>query len=108
MRVVVRALTLTGILACAAPGWAAETPRRNPYTRLFTAQLNGSPAMAQTRLRVPMPPALPVNAIPTTTVVCGMTVIEGDAKVDPAMAHHPPANARTPIITVVQPAICNR
>jgi hypothetical protein len=53
---------------------------------------------------------LPPDARPATVqiVVCGMTIVQGDSTIDRTMAHHPPANAPMPSITVAQPATCTR
>jgi len=53
---------------------------------------------------------LPTAPLATTRVVCGMTVIEGDAKIDPKMVMNGPAGPGQPkpLITVVQPPMCGR
>jgi len=107
MRVALRASIVTGMLALTAPALAA-TPSRDPYAHLFTAQLNGAAATSQPSPAAASPKPLTGNAAPVHVVVCVLTVMQGDANVDPAMAHHPPANAPTPVITVIQPAACNR
>ena len=55
-----------------------------------------------------LPPAPQANSLPSQTVVCGMTVLQGDAKIDPKMPQHPPANAPKPIIGVVPAPACRK
>jgi len=98
---------VAGVLALTSPAFAA-TASKDPYAHLFTAQLNGLAATPQPSPAPASPKPSASNAAPIKVVVCGLTVMQGDANVDPAMAHHPPANAPTPVLTVVQPAVCNR
>jgi hypothetical protein len=37
-----------------------------------------------------------------------MTVAQGDAKIDPKMPRHPPANGPKAPMTIVQPPLCGR
>ena len=57
-------------------------------------------------IRFTPPIAAPSASAPT--IVCGMTVGQGDSNIDPAIAHRLPANAPTPLITVVPPERCKR
>jgi hypothetical protein len=98
---------VASMLAVATPALAA-TASRDPYARLFTAQLNGSTPSAQPSPVAPSPKPPTLNSAPIHVVVCGMTVMQGDATIDAAMAHHPPANAPAPVITLIQPATCSR
>ena len=88
------------VLALPATGFAAEVAnRRNPYANLFTTEL-GSPAQIAPTVKphpspnvvLAKPLALPSSSSPSPTVVCGLTVVHGDSKIDPTMPH-PAANA---------------
>jgi hypothetical protein len=107
MRVLLTAVALCAALALPASAFAAGS-RQAPYGSLFVAQLNSSPAPLQ-------PPAYVLQFTPslappsaTATIICGMTVIRGDSKIDQAIAHRVPANPPKPLITVVQPQICKQ
>ena len=52
------------------------------------------------------PPAFRTSPLPSRTVVCGMTVIQGDSKIDPKMAQHLPAAAPKPNITIMPAPAC--
>jgi len=91
-----------------APAFAAQ--RQAPYSGLFTGQLNVTP---QPQVPAPPPapqlvPLPPKPANPRSSVVCGMTVAQGDAKIDPKMPRHPPANAPTPAIKIVPAPMCQK
>jgi len=101
------------MIASPAVLFAAGTGRQNPYSSLFTAKLNGSSAPRQPPAQSPQGPhfILPQQQVRTTSVpavVCGMTVMEGDSKIDPTMAHKPPADGSKAVITIVEPKICRR
>jgi len=49
-----------------------------------------------------------VHSLPSQAVICGMTVLQGDAKVDPKMPQHPPANAPKPSIKIVPAPACQK
>jgi hypothetical protein len=55
--------------------------------------------------RPPMPGA---NSLPSQTVVCGMTVLQGGAKIDPKMPQHPPATAPKASIKVFPAPVCQK
>jgi hypothetical protein len=44
----------------------------------------------------------------TPTVVCGLTLIPGDPRVDPAIRHEVPENGATFAIRSVDPKVCQR
>ena len=109
------AFTIAAVaLAIASPAvlFAAGTGRQHPYSSLFSAQLNGSP----TRQVQAAPPRGPQFIVPQQAsrtarapkVVCGMTVMEGDSKIDPTIAHHLPKDGSKAVITTVEPKICRR
>jgi hypothetical protein len=108
MRVVFAAAMLSATLALPALAHAAGSPQRqNPYASLFTGQLDGA-----TNPR-PMPvPAIPfdlpprLQSGPSQTVVCGLSVRQGDSTIDPAMPHYPPANAPKASIKFIPPPAC--
>jgi hypothetical protein len=106
MRVVSTIGLIVAVLASTTTVSATDgAQRRNPYASLFAGQLNGAP-------KPQTPPAAPQFTLPpmapTQTVVCGMTVVQGDAKIDPAMPHHPPANAPTPARKMVPASVCRK
>jgi hypothetical protein len=106
MRARVTAVVLAVLIGSPALVFAGGS-RREPYTNLFTARL------------APAPPALPRATVPTpqftspapqsasTQIVCGMTVMQGDSRIDPALAHKAPVETK-PLITIVQPPPCKR
>jgi len=78
-----------------AQQWKAS--RSNPYSRLFPT----------TR------PNLPVAAAPSGAankarpqIKCGMTIIQGDASIDPGIQAQMPAHSTRHTIRVVEPTIC--
>jgi len=76
------------------PGNAA---RSNPYSRLFpTKSVAGTPV---TTARPQAPPAAP-------QVKCGMTIIQGDASIDPGMLRSPADTSTRYTIRVFEPAVC--
>src|SRR5262249_9643039 len=116
MRALLTATILGGVLVLSASGVAAqENHRSNPYAGLFTGQIVTSPENApapseRPRYRIPFvvsptPGSLPS---PSTMVVCGLTIVQGDARLDPAMSHQPPANASTPSIKIVPAPACQK
>lgn len=90
-------------------------PRVTPYSRLFPVPEGTA---RESRRQAPLFPARrqtpdgPKKVAPTEiegpTVVCGMTVIPGDAQIDPHMLIAPPRRGDTPRFTirVVEPPIC--
>jgi hypothetical protein len=74
-----------------------------------TTKVNGKlkvwsiPEAATGRPPVPQP-----NPLPSQTIVCGMTIIQGGATLDAKMAHHPPANAPKPMIKVFPAPACQK
>jgi hypothetical protein len=106
MRVVV-AIGVSAALILPASAYAAQ--RRAPYASLFTGQLNVAPsqhpAPAPAPQAVPFPQK-PQDPLQARTVVCGLTVLQGDSMIDPAMPHHPPANAPKASIKFIPPPAC--
>ena len=104
MRAFIAAAIASGALAL--PAFAAGQ-QQNPYSGLFTGQLNGAPrpAPVQPRQLISFPPT---DSAPNQTVVCGMTVLQGDSKIDPRMPQHPPANAPKPSITIIPAPACRK
>jgi hypothetical protein len=100
---VLAAIVVSAVLILPASAYAAQ--RRAPYTNLFTGQLNVTPAQPPASL-----PALPMpqTPLPTQTVVCGMTVVQGDSKLDPKMPQRPPANAPKPTIRIFPAPACQK
>jgi len=113
MRVLPTAVALCSVLALPASSVFAGGSRQDPYQSLFTAQLHGASRPAA---QAKQAPAQVVQFSPSTTtapasaptIVCAMTVIPGDASVDPAILHRVPANAPRGLITVVPPPTCKR
>jgi hypothetical protein len=106
MRVAV-AIGMAAVLILPASAYAAQ--RQAPYANLFTGQLNVTPlqrpAPAPAPQAVPFPQK-PQNALQARTVVCGLTVLQGDSKIDPKMPRQPPTNAPKPSITIVPAQAC--
>jgi hypothetical protein len=58
---------------------------------------------------VKMDADMQVNGVAETFIVaCGMTVMQGDSKIDPKMPQHPPANAPKPTIRIVPAPACQK
>jgi len=55
-----------------------------------------------------VPPAPQANSLPSQTIVCGMTVLQGDAKIDPKMPQHPSQSAPKPSIKIVPAPACQK
>ena len=110
MRVLPTALALCTVLVSPASVFAAGSGRQAPYKNLFTAQFSpASPVPPRTLIPMPAPQFVPSPAASSAgaqTIVCGMTVLQADSKIDPAIVHRTPANAPRPLITVIQPQIC--
>jgi hypothetical protein len=107
---------IAAVIASAALGFPASAfaaggaqPQRNPFASLFTGQL-GVPAPQSPSAQVPMPqmPLPPSGSTANQTVNCGMTVVQGDSKIDPKMPQHPPANAPKPSIRIVPAPACQK
>jgi hypothetical protein len=111
MRVLFLVAVFSAVLALPSSVFAAGPARQqNPYASLFTAQLSGVPAPS-VQAPVPAPPLVPLTmrqSADNQTIICGMTIVEGDAKVDTAMPHHPSTSGPKPLIRTVQPQICHR
>jgi hypothetical protein len=110
MRVLV-AISVSAALILPASAYAAQ--RRAPYANLFTGQLNVTPPQRPAPAPAPAPqlvpfPQKPQNPLQAQTVVCGLTVLQGDSKIDPKMPQHPPPNAPKPSITIVPAPACRK
>lgn len=116
----VAALVVLALPASALAGGASQN-RSNPYGALFVGQLSGSTQQKQPTPVLPpslpspspnfaLPPLqpLPQNAPPPQIVICGMTVAQGDATIDPKMPQHPPVNAPKPSIVIVPAPACQK
>jgi hypothetical protein len=80
---------------------------------LFTGQLNVTPQQRPVPSPAPAPqlvpfPQTPPNPLEAQAVVCGLTVLQGDSKIDPKMPRHPPANTPKPSITIVPAQACQK
>ena len=109
MRVLV-AIGVSAALTLSTSAYAAQ--RRAPYANLFTGQLNVTPPQRPAPAPAPAPqlvpfPQKPQNPLQAQTVVCGLTVLQGDSMIDPAMPHHPPANAPKASIKIIPPPACD-
>jgi hypothetical protein len=54
------------------------------------------------------PPVPPADSLPSQTIVCGMSVLQGDAKIDPKMPQRLPSNAPKPSIRIFAAPACQR
>jgi hypothetical protein len=104
MRIFLTTSLLAVVLALPASGFAGSRP--NPYQNLFTAQL-APPRAKPLAAAVPfiMPPSSP---FPTQRIVCGLTVVQGDAKIDRTMPHHASDKAPKPTIKMFPAPACQR
>jgi len=125
MRLLIAAAVLVGASMVPHSAVAGEPQFAQPQAKpraqapLFPALPPLAPLVPAPRFAVPpqfgapLPSAPPAIApLGPTRLVCGMTVIEGDAKIDPQMVQHfgPTGGLADtkPSITVVQPPICGR
>ena len=96
---------IVALLVASSTALAEPANRRNPYSNLFTAQVPGVPG----RPPAPVPQLPPLTTVvptPTSKVVCGLVVWQGDAKIDSRMSQHVPPGAAAGTIRVVEPQIC--
>jgi len=107
---------LPGIVVLAALAFPASAyaQRQPPYATLFTGQLNVTPPQPPASAPVPplpqlvpLAPKLP-DLPQKQAVICGLTVAQGDATIDPKMPHHPPASAPKPSIRIVPAPACQK
>lgn len=100
---IVFAAGVSTILSAAQPSTLqrGNAARSNPYSRLFepTKPLPGTPASTVTAARQPASPAAP-------QIKCGMTIIQGDAGLDPGMLVSPADTSTRYTIRVVEPTVC--
>jgi hypothetical protein len=97
---------------------AQPTARANPYLNLFSAQLStAQPPMLPARPAFPVtPPSTPellarpraLSAAQGPAVVCGMTVVEGDPKIDARIFVAAPRRDVKPMMRIVSPTVCRR
>ena len=107
---VLPAIVVSGVLAFPASAEAAQ--RRAPYSGLFTGQLSVTP-QPQAPAPVPAPQFVPLPPLrelplPNQKVVCGMTVAQGDATIDPKMPQRLPANAPKSTIKIIPAPTCGK
>lgn len=129
MRLLIAAAVLLGVSMVPHAAVAGEPQSAPPQARP-RAQAPLFPALPPAVPLAPLPAPAPKFAVPPqflpplqsaptlvspvvpTRMVCGMTVVEGDAKIDPQMVQHVGTGGglldSKPIITVVQPSICGR
>jgi hypothetical protein len=93
------------VIVAPSPARAGAQPR-NPYANLFTAQLNPADPQKPTPPRPSVPP--PSFSAPSQTVVCGLTIVHGQANVDPKMPQKPPAGAPKGAIKVMPAPMCQK
>ena len=106
MRVLPTAVALCSVLALPVSVFTTGS-RQAPYRSLFTAQLNGSPTPRRpTANAIQFTPPIAAPSASAPTIVCGMTVVQGDSSIDAAIVHRLPANTPTPLIAVVPPERC--
>jgi hypothetical protein len=111
------ALASLALLAVPASVFAANPQRQNPYANLFTGQLGDD--VPQRKPSAPaVPPSRPSpspNLVlpptrqypqPAQTVVCGLTVLQGDTTIDPKMPQRQQANAPKPSIRIFPAPSC--
>ena len=100
-------VTLLAVLAVPASALAGGAPqnRSNPYAGLFVGQLGDMTPQKPPLPNLVLPPA-PQYPLPKQTVICGLTVQQGDATLDSKMPQHPPSSAPKPIIGVIPAPAC--
>jgi hypothetical protein len=54
------------------------------------------------------PPTPPLSSLPSPAVVCGMTMSQGGATLDPKMLQHPPANVPKGSIRIIPAPACRK
>ena len=86
----------------------ALPPKEKPFGNLF-----GPPTKTPSPPRFLFPtPALnqhpELHLVPKPTVVCGLTLIPADPKVDPAIRHDVPEDGPRFLIRSVDPKLCRR
>jgi hypothetical protein len=107
MRVLSLVVLITGVLAAPASLSAAgPAGRANPYTSLFTGRLEVQSTRPPLTKPTPLPrqPGLP--SAQTPTIVCGMTIVPSDAKIDQRILVPAPTRGVTPSIRIITPTIC--
>ena len=109
MRALLAIIASAGLALPVSVVAAGGTQQRDPYANLFAGQLNVTPPAPPSPTSapqfVPLPPTPPA---PPRTVVCGITVVQGDAKIDPKMPQHPSLNAPKPVIGIFPAPACRK
>jgi len=110
MRVLAAIVVSVGLIL---PASAYAAQRRAPYASLFTGQLNVTPPQRPAPAPAPPPqfvpfPQKPQNPLQAETLVCGLTVLKGDSKIDPKMPRRPPVNAPKATIKVFPAPSCGK
>jgi len=119
MRVTLSSAFIVVLLATPVGLSAAEpTARVNPYLNLFNARLSTEqPPALPARPTFPVtPPSTPelmarpraFSAVQRPAVVCGMTVVEGDPKIDARIFVPAPRRDVKPMMRIVSPTMCRR
>ena len=109
MRVVLAIVASAGLALPVSAFAAGGSQHRDPYANLFAGQLNVTPPAPPSAAAVPQfVPRPPVQPSPSQTIVCGMAVVQGDARIDPKMPQHPSPTAPKAIIGVVPAAECRK
>jgi hypothetical protein len=82
--------------------------RRNPWGNLFTGQLKVDPKRLSPR-QAPSIGQLPAPlSAPAFRVLCGMTLIPADPKIDAGIRHPMPENGPKFTIQTIPPPACQR
>jgi len=106
MRVVFLAALVGAALARPAPISAQQTPNT-----LATPRAGGDANAIKALPASPWPP-LDRRAWPTLlqqpAIVCGMTLLPADPKLDAAIRHPVPEDGPTSVITILEPRDCRR
>jgi hypothetical protein len=86
--------------------WFASAEQSNPFGNLFAGRAK-VPVKPSTIFKTPLVNTrLAQSPAQQSSVVCGMTLIPADPKVDAAIRHIVPENGRQFTIRTIQPQIC--
>lgn len=91
------------VLSTVAPALAQTRPNAQANARFGALRVDGGPYRS---LFQPITPATPAEPPATPKVVCGMTVIPADPKVDPKMRLEKKADGVDYKLRVIEPPIC--
>jgi hypothetical protein len=59
-------------------------------------------------VRIPLDPGVRPALLQQPTIVCGMTLLPADPKLDAAIRHPVPEDGPTSVITILEPRDCRR